>query len=47
MNFNDFDKQFNKTKKRVIAVSIILSLIKLAIIGLIIYVVIHFLGKVW
>lgn len=47
-NFNkEFDKQFKKTTRTVWTVFIVNALIGLTAIGVIAYVAIHFLQKLW
>lgn len=46
-NDRQFDKQFNRTWRSMIAVWAVLLILDLAILAGIIFVVIHFLQKVW
>lgn len=43
----DFDKEFNKTVRRVWILAAINSLIGLGVLGVIVYVAVHFIKKLW
>lgn len=42
-----FEKKLKKAKKRGLIIGLLLLIIQLILIGLIVYVIAHFLGKIW
>jgi hypothetical protein len=47
LNNIDMDKKFNKTKNTFITIWIISALVSLGFLGVIIFVAMHFIVKVW